>query len=62
MRKIVSCVLCGEGWRRPQSKLSGAEAFDQDHRATALRTSPELSWRRANFFFMTRFRPDTSAA
>ena len=41
MRKIVSCVLCGEGWRSPQSKLSGAEAFDQHHRSAALRTSPE---------------------
>jgi hypothetical protein len=28
MRKIVSCVLCGEGWRSPQSKLPESEAFD----------------------------------
>jgi hypothetical protein len=28
MRKIVSCVLSGEDWRSPQSKLPGSEAFD----------------------------------
>ena len=44
MRKIVSCVLSGEGWRSPQSKLSRSEAFDQYHRAAALRTSPERRW------------------
>jgi hypothetical protein len=31
MRKIVSWLLCGGNWRRPQSKLNGAESFDEDH-------------------------------
>ena len=55
MRKIVSCVLCGEGWRSPQSKLSGSEALDQYHRAAALRTSPERRWRGSGFFFRCGF-------
>src|ERR1039458_10535516 len=49
MRKIVSCVLCDEYRRSPQSKLSGVETFDQDHRAAALGTSPERPWRGGGF-------------
>ena len=36
MRKIVSSLLLGGNGRRPQSKLDGAESFDQDHRPAAL--------------------------
>jgi hypothetical protein len=39
MRKIVSCVLYGEGRRSAQPKLHGVESFDQDHGPIALGTA-----------------------
>src|ERR1700678_3383037 len=41
MRKIVSWAWRDEYRRRPQSKLSGGETFDQNHRPAALGTGPE---------------------
>ena len=55
MRKIVSSLLRDGDWRRPQSKLNGAQPFDEDHWPAALRTSPKRAWRRTSFFFRPGF-------
>ena len=64
MRKIVSWLLRGGKWRRPQSKLNKAEPFDQDHRTAAVRTSPKRPWMEpvpSSDLASVRTRPDSAS-
>ena len=59
MSKIESWLRPGDNGRRPQSELHGAESFDEDHRPTALWTSPKRPRCGSSFFRRLGFENPT---
>ena len=60
LRKIGSCVLGCSNGRRAEPHLNRGEAFDEHHRATTFRASPQGS-RRRKFFLGIGFGPGGAA-